>query len=376
MTVRRSQVVVVGGGPAGLAAAVALSSVGLEVSVLDRRSPPIDKACGEGLMPAGVTALRRLGVSTEALRSQPFQGIRYVDGPVVAEGRFSGEAGLGVRRLALHEALVRRAFEAGVQCHWKTAVEGLADGGPGRCEVATSSERWLADWVVAADGLHSRLRAWLGLSRAAVRWQRFGVRRHYRLAPWSSFVEVHWQNGCEAYVTPVDEDLVGIALLWSGRKASFDDLFESFPDLERRVANAEVASKDRGAGPFRQRTKARAKGRVALVGDAAGYVDALTGEGLGLAFQQAAALAEAIEVGELGGYEKECRRLARSPELLTRLTLLLSRHPRLRPKVIRLLASDGDLFSRLLAVQNEQRDLWPSGAQDLAGLGCRLLLPG
>ena len=223
MIEQRSQVVVVGGGPAGLAAAIALRLVGLEVDVIDRRSPPIDKACGEGLMPAGVRALHALGVSLENVKCQPFQGIRYVHGSTVAEGSFRGEAGLGVRRLKLHEAMVARALELGVRCHWNEVVESLVDGPRGGCEVVSSIGRWRTDWVVGADGLHSRVRGWLGLSGAPARWQRFGVRRHYRVKPWSPFVEVHWRTGCEAYVTPVGDDLVGVAVLWSGRKSSFNE---------------------------------------------------------------------------------------------------------------------------------------------------------
>lgn len=376
MTVHEAEVLVVGGGPAGLATAIAARLRGLEVDLLDRRSPPIDKPCGEGLMPSGIEALGELGVSVEDLPGRSFEGIRYVDGDVSAEGRFEGGQGRGIRRLVLHRALVDRALELGVCCHWGVAVEKLETAGRDGCEVHSSAGDWRSRWVVAADGLHSRLRALLGLDGTSARWPRFGVRRHYQLEPWSSFVEVYWQRGCEAYVTPVDDDLVGIAILWSGKKASFDELLSGFDDLRRRLENAPLASKDRGAGPFLQRVKARSQGRVALVGDAAGYVDALTGEGLGLAFHQALALARALEVGELHSYEADCRRIVRAPEALTKATLLLSRFPRLRPKVVRVLAGDSALFSRLLAVQNHDRDLWPSAALDLARLGGRLLLPG
>ena len=343
--------------------------------MLERRQPPIDKACGEGLMPAGVSALRRLGVDVEGIAARSYEGLRYVDGEVVAEGRFTDGPGLGVRRLALHGALVQRASELGVRCRWGVVVESIMDAGDGSCEVNTSSGAWEADWVVGADGLRSRVRDRLGLSRPPPKWQRFGVRRHYQTAPWSSFVEVHWAKGCEAYITPVGDGEIGVAFLWSGDKASFAGLLSAFPVLEERLRGVAVSSKDRGAGPFRQRVGGRSKGRVVLIGDAGGYVDALTGEGLGLAFQQAALLPQAFDGGDLRAFEKVTSRLLRSPELMTHMTLLLSRYPRLRPKVVRLLAADPALFSHLLAVQNHQRDLWPAGVGDLARLCSRLLLP-
>ena len=376
MTGRETEVLVVGGGPAGLATAIAARLRGLEVDLLDRRSPPIDKPCGEGLMPSGLAPLRDLGISVEDLPGRSFEGIRYVDRDVSAEGHFEAGQGRGIRRPVLHQALVDRTLELGVRCHWGVVVKSLNAVGRDGCEVVSSAGDWRSRWVVAADGLHSRLRTWLGLEGTPTRWPRFGVRRHYRLEPWSSFVEVHWRRGCEAYVTPVDDDLVGIAILWSGEKTSFDDLLSGFDDLRRRLENAPLASKDRGAGPFLQRVKARTQGRVALVGDASGYVDALTGEGLGLAFHQALALARALEAGDLTSYEADCRRIVRAPEALTKTTLLLSRFPRLRPKAVRLLARDPALFSRLLAVQNHDRELWPSGVLDLARLCGRFLLPG
>ena len=93
---------------------------------------------------------------------------------------------------------------------------------------------------MAADGLHSRLRRWSGLAGREARWKRFGVRRHFAMEPWSRFVEVYWGDGCEAYVTPVADDLVGVAILWSGRKAGFDGLIGQFPLLQSRLAGAET----------------------------------------------------------------------------------------------------------------------------------------
>jgi flavin-dependent dehydrogenase len=89
---------------------------------------------------------------------------------------------------------------------------------------------------------------------------------------------------------------------------------------------------------------------VALVGDASGTVDAITGEGLCLSFHQAAALANALEAGDLGCYQKAHRLLARRPTFMGRAMLLLDGRATLRERAMRALASDPDVFSRLLAV--------------------------
>jgi flavin-dependent dehydrogenase len=340
-----TDLLVVGGGPAGLATAIRARLAGLGVTVLDRARPPIDKACGEGLMPDAVARLREIGV---APRGFPFRGIRYLDGAgdqTVAEGVFPHAGGLGVRRTELHEALVRRAGEVGVDLRWGVKAEGLeADG------VATDQGTFKARWIVGADGLRSRVRRWAGLEGAEAPLRRFGVRRHFAMAPWSDFVEVYWGPAAEVYVTPVAADQVGIACLWSGRTADFDGLLEGFPALRARLAGVPVASRDRGTGPLRQRARGVRRGNVALVGDAAGYFDAITGEGLAVAFHESAALVEALLAGGLDGYAAACRKINRLPDLMTGLVLGLERRPRLRARAIRALAAEPALFSRLLGI--------------------------
>lgn len=352
---------IVGGGPAGLATAIAGRLAGFEVTVVERASPPIDKACGEGLMPDGLACLRRLGVRLERRRLHPFHGIRYRDGETVAEGRFPDGAGAGIRRLHLHEALRRRAEDVGARLLWRTRVLGLVGTGDDVRGVETDAGNLTARWLVGADGLHSRVRRWSGLAGPPARRQRFGVRRHFAVAPWTDLVEVHWADGCEAYVTPVGEGEVGVALLWSGRKARFDELMRSFPDLEAKLHGARQLSRDRGAGPLRQRVRAVTRGRMALVGDASGYVDAITGEGLSLAFRQVEALVAAARRDDLRGYARHHRGIGRWVDGLTGLLLEVEERPWLRRRVVRALARDPALFSRILAVH--------AGARPLRGLG-------
>lgn len=338
-------VVIVGGGPAGLATAIRARQRGLPATVLDAGSPPLDKPCGEGLMPDARQRLEELGVHLPSRSRAVFRGIRYLDGDRVADAEFPSGTGLGVRRTELHRAMVLRAEELGVELRWKTRVEGLAEGG-----VRTCDGKMAARWIVGADGLCSRVRRWAGLEGRPSRSRRFGVRRHYRLAPWTDRVEVHWGEGFEAYVTPVAEDEVGIALLWSGRKASFDDLLSGLPALAARVRSAEAVSRDRGCGPLHQRARAVVKGDLVLVGDAGGYLDAITGEGLALAFHQAFALVEALEAGDLRPYAKAHRRLRLLPDTVTRALLFAERRPWLRRRVVSALAADPELFRRILGV--------------------------
>lgn len=363
-----ADLVVVGGGPAGLATAIHGRLAGLRVSVLDRSAPPIDRACGEGVMPEGVAQLERLGVRIAPDRSRPFRGVRYIDGDLVAEGSFLDRVGLGARRTVLHRALVERAGELGVDVRWGTVVTGLTD-----CGVATDGGEIAGRWIVGADGRRSQVRRWAGLDGTPPRAGRFGVRRHYRMTPWTDLVEVHWGLGCEAYVTPVGPELVGVALMWSGRAAGFDDVLERLPGLAMRVSDAPVASRDAGAGPFGGRARSAATSNIALVGDAACCLDPITGEGISLALQAGEALVSVVVDGDLDRYPSAFERLVRPPASFNRMVLLLGRLPRLRSRVVRVLAARPDLFDRLLAVRRGS-----SGATGAAllRLSVRLLAEG
>ncbi|GGK85264.1 oxidoreductase [Sphaerisporangium melleum] len=311
-------VLVAGGGPAGLATAIHAALAGMEVVVVEPRPAPVDKACGEGLMPSGVAALRALGV--REVSGHPLRGIRYLDGRHSADAPFRRGPGLGVRRTHLHAALAERAAEVGVKI-----VRGRVDEvrrHPDRVEAAGMRARWL----VAADGLHSPLRRALGLEAPpGPAPRRYGLRRHFRIAPWTDFVEVHWAAGGEAYVTPVGGDLVGVAVLSSERRG-YDEHLARFPDLLAHLDGPAVTPV-RGAGPLRQRASARVAGRVLLAGDAAGYMDALTGEGVSLSLLSARALVGCLRAGRPEAYEAAWRRLSLRHRVLTGALLAARRHP-------------------------------------------------
>ena len=120
---RSTDVFVIGGGPAGLAAAIAARLKGFDVIVADAARPPIDKACGEGLMPDSFAALRRLGVALDGvgLRSFPFLLAFGFTAPACRLGLRFPRDGLtsAIRRTRLHEVLIDRARQAGVAMRWE-----------------------------------------------------------------------------------------------------------------------------------------------------------------------------------------------------------------------------------------------------------------
>jgi flavin-dependent dehydrogenase len=344
----RVDLAIAGGGPVGLSVAIFAARAGLRPIVLERRSAGrSDKACGEGIMPRGVALLRELGVE---VRGRPFEGIRFLSRGVVAEGRFPREPGRGVRRTALAEALRESALALGVQIADGCAVRDWRENREG-IEVETSAGSLRAAWLIGADGLHSAVRRRSGLERRARARPRYGIRRHFRVEPWSSLVEVYWADGAEAYVTPVARDEVGIAFLWRGDGRDFDELLELFPALRERLAGAEPTSDVLGAGPFTRRARRPYRGRVALVGDAAGCLDPLTGEGITVGLLSARSLVTTIARGApLRAYAMQRRRLMLVPRALTQLLLVAAHRPRVRHGFARVVARHPALFDRLVAL--------------------------
>lgn len=299
---------VAGGGPAGLATAMYATQAGLEAVVIDRRRAPIDKACGEGMMPHTVAHLRTLGVVPHG---KAFRGITYFDSTHSVRADFTGGAGLGMRRTALHQAMTDAAEAAGVRI-----IEGDI-GEVSQDETSVRCSGIQARYLAAADGLHSPIRRSLGLNLPSRGRKRWGIRRHFEMAPWSDTVEVYWSadSMSEAYVTPVADDCVGVAILTS-EQGKFGDHLIDFPRLGERLADVSHGA-DRAAGPLRQRVRDRAAGRVLLVGDAAGYVDALTGEGLGIAFGGAEVLVKSVLADNPGDYDRQWRQMSRRYRFLT-----------------------------------------------------------
>jgi flavin-dependent dehydrogenase len=372
-------VIVVGGGPVGLAAAIEARLAGLSVAIIEPRDSTIDKACGEGLMPGALPLLERLGMTPTGM---PLRGVHYTDGVASAVHPFATAVGRGVRRTELHEALTARAEALGVT--WITgrvtgleqdhegvtctvrsaAVRANANGAQnrhrqsGHLQSGGTSETVSARWLLGCDGLHSSVRVLAGLdfprsgrrlarlaspsqspttrtgartarSRLGARAsssRRYGLRQHFAVAPWSEYIEVHWAKNVEAYVTPVSPGVVGIAML--GRQGfDFATELAAIPALAARLQGAAPASSLRGAGPLYQRARRPRAGRVLLVGDASGYVDAITGEGLRLGLAQARAAVASIAGGRPARYDREWRHISRDFRVLTTALVVAANSP-------------------------------------------------
>ena len=315
-------VIVVGGGPVGLAASIEARLAGLTVAVIEPRKGVIDKACGEGLMPGAVPLLARLGIDPPGM---PLRGVSYRTAARRADHLFRTGTGRGVRRTTLHNALADRAAELGVE-RLIGRVEALAQDAD-----SVTANGLRASWLFGADGLHSTVRRLAGLERAApTRRRRFGLTRHFVVEPWTDLIEIHWAARAEVYVTPLEPRLVGVSVLAAPR-TDFDAVIAGIPALAGRLAGLTSSTGLKGAGPFRQLAARPSSGRVLLIGDASGYVDAITGEGLRLGFDQARIAVSHILGG--AGYDVEWRRTTRDFRVLTSRLVFAATSP-LRPAIV------------------------------------------
>ena len=335
---------VIGGGPAGLSAAIAFRLAGYSVIVFDANIPPIDKACGEGLMPDTLVALRQLGVHIPSNEGFGFRGIRFVHRRAQAQAEFPNDSAIGLRRTVLHRILAERASQLAIDLRWGVKGVRLTSDG-----VACGNAIFKPKLVVGADGLNSRVRPAAGLEEGARFARRFGFRRHYALEPWTDYVEIYWARRCQLYVTPIAPNEIGLALLTDHPHQRLDDALALFPQLARRLFSAQTTSSETGAITSTRRFRRVYRNGVALVGDASGSVDAITGEGVGLAVKQAAVLVELFRAGRLESYSRAHRKLARRTTAMSQVMLMLSRNETLQSSVIYTFGRFPSIFERLLA---------------------------
>ena len=333
-----------------LAAAIALRQRGIDCMVVEARGPAIDKACGEGLMPDSRETLGRLGVTLSETDGHLFHGIRFENSAHRVDANFPNGSGIGVRRPHLHTLLANRAEAAGAHLHWNSRIQlpvaGAAGSGSRVAHINGQSVRYR--WLIGADGQASSVRKWAGLDRVRRRLLRFGFRTHYRIAPWSEFVEVHWARGGQLYITPVAPDCVCVVYITRDPKGDRNHVLDSFPEVAHRLAGAEIVSQPRGAVTATCKLHRVASDSVALIGDASGSTDAITGEGLAISFRQALALADSISSGSLESYRRAHAQIGKMPYVMGSLMLNLDRWPGLQLRAIRALACTPGVFGELL----------------------------
>jgi flavin-dependent dehydrogenase len=367
-----TDVFIVGGGPAGLAAAIAARLHGLRCMIADWASPPIDKACGEGLMPDSLDVLHRLGINLDDYETGNFRGIKFVGQEGSASADFPHGRGLGIRRVLLHQAFVDHAATCGVEMLWQSRVTHVKTEN-NRVSLLVNGSPITCRWIIGADGQNSKVRHWAGLDEGHTSIQRIGLRQHFRIIPWSEYVDIYWGEQGQAYVTPIGREELCVALISREKFSSFDIGLEQFPELTEHLAGAARSTSVRGSLTISRRLKAVVKGNVALIGEASGSVDAITGEGLAVAFRQALALASAMKNGDLSSYEKAHSEIVNLPGFMSRSMLLLDSKRWLRQRTLRAFAREPQLFEKLLAVHVGEMNLGSLGMSGLANLGWHVL---
>lgn len=355
--------VVVGGSVAGATAARELAHRGLRVALVDRARFPRPKACGEGLLPQGVAALREMGLEPRGAR---VRGLRFVSpSGVTAEACFPSGHGLVVRRESFDAAL----FRAAAQTPGVTAFEGTP----------YDPDRFPATWVVGADGARSQFHRLPEFPASPPALRRFGLSTHVRgLEIDREWVEVILHDTGEIYLAPSEGDEVLVSCLFrqselpqgTGGEDRVLQRLLSLDVLRGRTRGIAFTTPVLGAAPLGLRVGAVVSGHTLLVGDAAGAPDPVTGEGMSLAILSARAAAEAIAKNQPEDYERERRRLGAGSEWLGRWLLRATRYPAIADRVVASLVEHPGLFTKLLEISTGLR---PEGDLTLADVA-RLLV--
>jgi flavin-dependent dehydrogenase len=358
---------VVGAGPAGSAAALYLSRAGRSVALIDRAAFPRRKACGEGILPAGVSVLRELGVYEEAAAlGRAFRGISYTtrDGRE-ARAAFPKGQGLALPRERLDELLLRRAAAApGVSVFESTPALGVECANEG-VRVRLRDGEIRARRMIAADGMSSPALKSLGVPRRGPARERYGLSARLNgIEGLGDFVEVFLLGGGELYLTPLPGtgrataalllERSSLADVARGREAAVWRLARSHPSLAPRLRRTVLDAPVLGLGPRSPSANRCEDGPWLAAGDAAGAVDPLVGDGIGLALRGGRLAAEETDAalsgaGRPGRYAQRRRRMIRPKQRLASFALTMSRRPALARLAITALRTFPYLFSALLA---------------------------
>jgi len=332
-----ADLIIIGGSTAGLATAIFGQLSGLKCHVFEPRLNNFVKSCGEGLMPSAVALLDEMGVNIP--ESSPLSGIRYASGNQQTQAQFPTGTGLGIQREVLHAAMLQRATELGVTFE-TTKIKKFQDHGS-----SVSAGGMTARWLVGCDGLKSSVRKQIGIDHGRKYPVRFGLNQHYEAKQQNTYVEVYWSKDFEVYITPVGPHVVNVAVLFSvGRP--FEEFIEVVPGIFDKIG--QPLSSVMGAGPFEQRPLKLKHGSIFLVGDAAGFLDPITGEGNQLAMNAAKNLIHCIVSEKPGTYGKKWHQITRDYWYCTSLLLWFARGKLRRKTIVPMLKIFSGLFPFIL----------------------------
>jgi geranylgeranyl reductase family protein len=391
-------VLVAGAGPAGSAAAAALARAGRDVLLVEARAHPRPKACAEYASPRIHEELRRLGLPDAAWQQAalPLRGMRVIRGADAVEVSYADASGprdaWGLDRQAFDAALARHAEAAGARLmehaalddvHWRDGHGSLGGRVVGaRLRTPDGRRSVRCRWLVGADGARSRVAQRLSVERAVLAPRRLGLVAHYEgVAELADHGEMHVGPAGYVGLAPLAGGRlnVGMALPLDGDRlpaeARYEAAIAALPAVAERLAGRRRLTPLRGASPIGHRVASAAGDGWMLVGDAAGFIDPFTGEGIYRALRSARAVAEALSGGDAGAdarYRHLRRRAFAAKDALTWMVQGMLASPPLMGYALRRLARRTELAARLGSALGDCR---PASDALSPGFLARLLLP-
>lgn len=366
---KKYDAVIIGAGPAGAACAIALARQNLKIALLEKREFPLTKACGEGILPPGVDHLKELGVLKYIDKQQchSITGIRYSINNSSADSSFNEGLGLGINRSILSQAFFNTVKEYSnihlIKANFSNFIY------PKVSFIKDNHEQSIeSNFLVGADGLRSPLRKVLGIKSKKPKFKRWAMTAHMAIKPWTNLVEIYLNNFVEAYITPTGPEEINIVLMWAPADFSpakgpelFFSLLQNFPELYKRLAGQNLSHKAHAIGPFHHRVRDFfIDNHAALVGDAAGYIDPLTGEGINLGLFSGRLLAQIIgrklvdgqrpSLMDLKNYQKKALKHGQAHAILTYSLLKLQGQPRLFEAAVKFFEQHPELLSAITSI--------------------------